>query len=888
MSDLTDVIKNVPLFSGLSREDLANVLGKMEEQSCSAGTTIFYQGDQGNAFYLIQSGAVQVVVEAPGGGAEVMAVLGPREWFGEMALLSGEPRSATIVAIKETTVWRLSRGAWDQLIEKHPSWLMQLCATLSSRLYRVQQQYSQDRGAFNTLAEEFYGTRSPLEQQLLRRAALITTIDPKIVGSLLETDQAEEFLAALEKSKLPLIRPVNGGYELHGFFKDFLTEKLLAVEGREGKQRLHAQLATLYEALKGWDQAIHHRLEAKDWSGAVSLLTAHKEELLETTGPFLKNAIDRIPLDHFFSDPSLVHLKADALVHSGDMQGAIRAYKEALSQTGSGILGAQALTRYQHMAEAFLQESDYPQALNSLRTAFKLTDPEPASFAGDVADAYWQTRSVKSSMPLPPPSQPSLSIWSYVNGLASRFFQKSSLSRWIGGILGVSVWAYLWFAPLAIDLEPNAVKQLALLCMALFFWSFWVLPEHGTALLLAVGYILTGLSPPESVLSGFASTTWFMSLGALGLGAAITASGLFYRLSLQLVRFFPLGYHWQTIALGFMGVVITAIIPQKSARATIISQMILNLSESLGYKNPSRASTGLFAATFLGLGQLNFLYLTGATATLLAWGLLPVEVRAQFSWGYWFLAAFPPTLIVIAVVLLSINLIYRPESQARGSYKMVRNQLAILGPLSREEWITLFLLILTVSGWLTFSYHGIHAAWISLLGLCILINTGVLGWGMLKKIIDWEFLLYLGATLNIPALLAAAKADVWLGSIVSPAVSVFSHNLPLAFVAIALIAFALKLVFSTRLTVITLCVVLVPMSVNLGINPWVMTMIILMGAEAWFFRFQIDWHTIAYATTEGKGFTYPLMYRVNPFFALGYILALLAAIPYWRYLGLIT
>jgi CRP/FNR family cyclic AMP-dependent transcriptional regulator len=168
MADLADVIKNVPLFSGLSREDLAKVLGKMEEQSYGAGTLIFSQGDKGDAFYLIQSGAVQVVLESPGGGTEVMAVLGPREWFGEMALLSGEPRSATIVAIKETTTWRLSRGAWDELIEKHPSWLMQLCATLSSRLYRLQQQYSQDREAFNTIAEEFYGTRSPLEQQFFR------------------------------------------------------------------------------------------------------------------------------------------------------------------------------------------------------------------------------------------------------------------------------------------------------------------------------------------------------------------------------------------------------------------------------------------------------------------------------------------------------------------------------------------------------------------------------------------------------------------------------------------------------------------------------------------------------------------------------------------------
>ena len=109
----------------------------------------------------------------------------------------------------------------------------------------------------------------------------------------------------------------------------------------------------------------------------------------------------------------------------------------------------------------------------------------------------------------------------------------------------------------------------------------------------------------------------------------------------------------------------------------------------------------------------------------------------------------------------------------------------------------------------------------------------------------------------------------------------------LSFVIIALIGYALKLVFTTRLVVIPLVVAISPLSNDMGISPWVMTMIILMGAEVWFFRFQVDWHTLAYAITDGKAFSYPLMCRINPFYALAYILGLIAGIPYWRYLGLI-
>ena len=65
--------------------------------------TIFSQGDQGDAFYLIQAGAVQVLLESGAEKSEVVAILGQRDWFGEMALLSGEPRSATIRTVKEAS-----------------------------------------------------------------------------------------------------------------------------------------------------------------------------------------------------------------------------------------------------------------------------------------------------------------------------------------------------------------------------------------------------------------------------------------------------------------------------------------------------------------------------------------------------------------------------------------------------------------------------------------------------------------------------------------------------------------------------------------------------------------------------------------------------------------
>ena len=155
------------------------------------------------------------------------------------------------------------------------------------------------------------------------------------------------------------------------------------------------------------------------------------------------------------------------------------------------------------------------------------------------------------------------------------------------------------------------------------------------------------------------------------------------------MRLFPLSFYWQIFATGIMGVVVMALIPQQTARTVITSQMLINLSESLGYKTPSKASTGLFVASFLGLGQLGFLFSDrlddqpdrlGSAAERRAGsvylGLLVSRGSAADPGGHHHHLGFARSF-------------FRPESQPKISYTMVQTQLNILGPLFTKEWISL-------------------------------------------------------------------------------------------------------------------------------------------------------------------------------------------------------
>ena len=77
MENLAETIKNTSFFSGLLREDLARIAGKLQEERFSDGQVIVKQGETGDALYVVQSGAMEVVLEREGIRVESVALLGP-------------------------------------------------------------------------------------------------------------------------------------------------------------------------------------------------------------------------------------------------------------------------------------------------------------------------------------------------------------------------------------------------------------------------------------------------------------------------------------------------------------------------------------------------------------------------------------------------------------------------------------------------------------------------------------------------------------------------------------------------------------------------------------------------------------------------------------------
>ena len=124
-----NLLDNVPLFAGLSRQERAAILGSMKGRSLDVGETIAVEGEQGVGFFVIESGTARVTV-----GGEERRTLGPGDSFGEVALISRAPRSATVTAETPVRCWGLTSWEFRPIVQDNASVAWSLLESMAKML----------------------------------------------------------------------------------------------------------------------------------------------------------------------------------------------------------------------------------------------------------------------------------------------------------------------------------------------------------------------------------------------------------------------------------------------------------------------------------------------------------------------------------------------------------------------------------------------------------------------------------------------------------------------------------------------------------------------------------------------------------------------------------
>jgi NTE family protein len=130
-------LRAIPLFRDLPYDSLKSIAARLKRERHSKGAVIFRQGDAGDAMYLVESGQVQVIAEDI---QQPLAYLGPDSFVGEIALLLGQPRSATLKVVIDAELWALRKPDLDELLAEYPSIALHLTREIGQRLVTTSHQ----------------------------------------------------------------------------------------------------------------------------------------------------------------------------------------------------------------------------------------------------------------------------------------------------------------------------------------------------------------------------------------------------------------------------------------------------------------------------------------------------------------------------------------------------------------------------------------------------------------------------------------------------------------------------------------------------------------------------------------------------------------------------
>ncbi len=131
-------LRNIGLFGALSDDVLEYLAAQLSVETPPAGATLFREGDDASAMFVVISGEVEVLKKSKRGIEARVAVLGPGDWFGEMSIVDVQPRSATVRALAPSRLLRVSAADLDALyrhdLRSYAIIILNLARELSRRL----------------------------------------------------------------------------------------------------------------------------------------------------------------------------------------------------------------------------------------------------------------------------------------------------------------------------------------------------------------------------------------------------------------------------------------------------------------------------------------------------------------------------------------------------------------------------------------------------------------------------------------------------------------------------------------------------------------------------------------------------------------------------------
>ena len=205
---LTEILKNIPLFSSLNDDELSELALVAVKKTFLKSTVLINEGDETDSLYIICSGKVKAIINDEHGKEVILSIFGPGEYFGEIAFIDGERRSATIITREPTEVLIISSGVFRDFLSSYPSMAFNLLVGAVKRLREATKQIE------SLALMDVYGRVARL---------LVHYAKPKGEKLFIEEKLTHQEIANMTGSSREMVSRI---------FKDLLTGEYITIENK--------------------------------------------------------------------------------------------------------------------------------------------------------------------------------------------------------------------------------------------------------------------------------------------------------------------------------------------------------------------------------------------------------------------------------------------------------------------------------------------------------------------------------------------------------------------------------------------------------------------------------------------------------------------------------
>ncbi|MEG1758405.1 MAG: SLC13 family permease [Oscillospiraceae bacterium] len=448
-------------------------------------------------------------------------------------------------------------------------------------------------------------------------------------------------------------------------------------------------------------------------------------------------------------------------------------------------------------------------------------------------------------------------------------------------LIGISL-----FPPFA-GLEPVAMRCLAILVFIIFVMIFRLIDEFLAGLLgLCLLFFLKVADTTGAALSGFTTSTFVLLLGAFGMGGVLAQCGSLARIANAIVSIFPKTFRGRVSAMYLAGMVVSPCLSSGSAKGVIMSLISCPTAKNMGYKKESNAAAGLFMAGWIPVGVIGICFLSGAVSGPLLAGLTEGDAVTQFTWVKWFVNALPFLVVMLVGCYFANLFLYKPKAGDVEENFVIDTTVKKAEKMNSKQILSLVIIAAVVICWIFAKKLGLVDCWVAAAGLVLMLLFGCIDRKKGVSVVPWGTLMFSAWVLTISNLMGTVGLSKAITETAGQYVIPLMNNLWLCIPVLCGLIYIIRLVvISQTLVTSVMYVLLMPIAVAAGVNPWIIGFICGVTICTWNILPQSIPFLSAFGAADGY-ISFPKCVKMSVFVMIWQIVALWVSIPFWSLMGL--